>query len=147
MSKVDESRAKPKVGAQKHRQAHHHLSFPSQEERIRQIFGLPPGTPLPPVSQQSLEQYYAYLSGRLSLPLEAMYCQHGGEMRQLIQYVRVLELSDPKEIRQSTLHGLYCKVESTKQALHVPLTELGIREENPNCQMLDDYSYWFVNWR
>ena len=147
MSKVDESRANPKAGAQKHRQAHHHLSFPNQEERIRQIFGLPADAALPPVGEQTLEQYYAYRAGRLSLPFEAMYCPNGGAMRQLIHYVRVLEMADPKEIRQSSLHGLYCKVENTKQVLHVPLTELGVREENPNCQLLDDYSYWFVNWR
>ncbi len=147
MSKVNETRANPTVGDKQHRNAHHHLSFPGQEERIRQVFGLPPDAALPAVGEQSLEQYCAYLAGRLSLPFEAMYCPNGGEMRQLIHYVRVLQLSDSKEIRQSSLHGLYCNVENTKQMLHVPLTELGVREESPNCQLLDDYSYWFVNWR
>ena len=87
MSKVNETRANPTVGDKQHRNAHHHLSFPGQEERIRQVFGLPPDAALPAVGEQSLEQYCAYLAGRLSLPFEAMYCPNGGEMRQLIHYV------------------------------------------------------------
>jgi hypothetical protein len=147
MSKVNEGRARPAAGAKEHRPTHHHLSFPSQEERIRQVFGIAADAALPAVGEQSLEQYSAYLGEQLSLPFEAMYCPNGGDMRQLIHYVRVLGLSDSQEIRASILHGLYCKVENTKQTLHVPLTELGVREESPNCQLLDDYSYWFVNWR
>jgi hypothetical protein len=147
MSKVNEPRADVKVGAKQHHQRHHHLSFPNQEERIRLIFGLAPDSPLPGVSQHVLEQYYAHLVERLSLPFEAIYCQNGGDMRQLIHYVRVLQLMDPATVRESNLYGLYCKVENTKQVLQLPLTELGVREDNPNCQLIDDYAYWFVNWQ
>ncbi len=147
MSKVNQPRPNPKPATDKPGEAHHHRRFPRQEARIRQVFELATDAPLPKVSEHTLERYHAYLGEQLSLPFEAMYCQNGGEMRQLIHYVRVLELTDPKEIRQSRLHGLYCKIESTRQALHVPLSELGVREENPNRELLDDYSYWFVNWR
>jgi len=147
MSKINESRPDAKIEANQHHTPHHHLSFPNQEERIRQVFRIPDDALLPSVNEDALEQYYAYFVERLSLPFDAIYCQNSGKMRQLIHYIRVLEVAHPREIRQSSLHGLYCKVENTKQILHLPLTELGVREDNPNCQLLDDYNYWFVNWR
>ena len=50
-------------------------------------------------------------------------------------------------LQSDELHGLSCKARNSKDMLDLPLSELGVREENPNCQLLDDYAYWFVNWR
>ncbi len=36
---------------------------------------------------------------------------------------------------------------NAKQILELPLTELGVRDDNPNCQLIDDYAYWFINCR
>ena len=148
MAKVDESRVEANAAARQRHGQHHHLSWPSQEDRIRTVFGLPADAPLPRVNEETLTSYHIHMAGQLALPFEALYCPTGGEMRQLIHYVHVTELIDPRQIRPSTLHhGLSCKARNSKDMLDLPLSELGVREENPNCQLLDDYAYWFVNWR
>jgi hypothetical protein len=68
-------------------------------------------------------------------------------MRQLIHYVKILEMMDPRKGRNHTLHGLLCLAQNHKEALNLPLVELGVRDDNPNCQLIDDYAYWFVNYR
>ena len=95
-----------------------------------------------------MTRYFQHLVENLAIPFQAIYCQTGGVMRQLIHYVHVLELTDPRHCRQSALHdGLSCRAQNSKDVLVLPLAELGVREEDPNCQLLDNYAYWFVNWR
>lgn len=147
MSKVNESRTDATSGAHQRQGRHHHLSFPNQEERIRQVFGIPSEDPLPPVREDTLARYYAFIVDKLTFPFEAVCCPNGGDARQLIHYVRVLGLIDPGQIRQSNLHGLYCLAENAKGSLQLPLTELGLRDEGPNGQIVDDFAYWFVNWQ
>jgi len=82
------------------------------------------------------------------MPCEALYCPTGGDdPRQLIHYVRVVELLDPRRSRNHNFFGLFCKAQNAKGMLELPLDELGVRDENPNCQLIDDYAYWFVNCR
>jgi len=148
MSQADQSRLNVEtVGGQAHPNRPFHFPTPSQDERIRKVFGLSDEAPIPPVSDESLGLYFDFLSRRLALPFEALYCQTDGEMRQLIHYVRVTELIDPALNRKSNLHGLHCKAENTKSIVEIPLVELGVREDNANSQLIDDYAYWFVNWR
>ena len=147
MSQVNQARVDVKLGGQ-HALGHpYHFSSPTQDVRIRKIFGLPDKAPLPRVGDETLAAYYDYLAAQLSLPFEALYCQNDGEMRQLIHYVRVTELTDPRQSRNRNLHGLSCTVQDLRETVELPLTELGVREENPNSQLIDDYAYWFVNWR
>ena len=110
-------------------------------------FGLPEESPLPLVRHETLAAYFDYLMAHLSLPFEALYCQQGGEMRQLIYYVHVTELVDPRRSRNHSLHGLLCKAKNHKDFLELPLAEFGVQEDSPNCQLIDDYAYWFVNCR
>jgi hypothetical protein len=148
MAKLDESGVETTAVAQQRHGQHHHLSWPSQEDRIRTVFGLPADSPLPRVNEETLTRYHIHLACKLVLPFEALYCPTSGEMRQLIHYVHVTDMIDPRHSRPSTLHhGLSCKAVNAKNVLDLPLSELGVREENPNCELLDDYSYWFVNWR
>ena len=147
MAKVDESRVEASVVAQQRHGQHHHLSWPSQEDRIRTVFGLPADAPLPCVNEETLTRYHIHMAGKLALPFEALYCQTSGEMRQLIHYVRVTELTDPRQGRKHNLYGLFCKARNVKEVLELPLADLGVRDDNPNCQLIDDYAYWFVNWR
>ena len=147
MSLADESRLETAVGGRHSAGCQCHFPVASQEDRIRKVFKLVGDAPLPSVSDRALATYYDYLTATLALPFEALYCPTGGEMRQLIHYVRVTELANPQQSRMRNLHGLFCMAQNSKTVLELPLDELGVREENPNCQLLDDYAYWFVNWR
>jgi hypothetical protein len=147
MWQVNESRREAKAVGQHQDGRPYHYSAPNQDNRIRQIFGLASDAPLPSVSDAALAMYFDYLAVSLSLPFEALYCPNSSEMRQLIHYVRVTELTDPRQSRMHNLYGLSCRAQNVKEALELPLAELGVRDDNPNCQLLDDYAYWFVNWR
>jgi hypothetical protein len=147
MSRTDQSRVETKMGVRHQEGPHHHFTTPSQDKRIRQVFGLADEAPIPAVSDTSLAIYHDFLVANLKLPFEALYCQNGGELRQLIHYVRVVELSHPRNFGGHVPHGLLCRAQNVKQVMDLPLDELGVRDDNPNCQLLDDYAYWFVNWR
>jgi len=146
MSQADESRLETQVGDRHHAGRPYHFATPSQEQRVRKVFGLGDDAPLPAVNDHALATYYDYLVAHLSLPFEALYCPTGGDMRQLIHYVHVIELTDPRPGRMhNNLHGLSCKARNAKQVLELSLADLGVRDDNPNCQLMDDYAYWFVN--
>jgi hypothetical protein len=124
-----------------------HFIAHSQDDRIRKIFALPDESPLPKVHGETLAVYYDYLVSQFSFPFEALYCQSGGEMRKLIHYVNIVTLVDPRKSRNLSLTGLLCQAQNHKEMLELPLSEFGVREDNPNCQLMDDYAYWFVNHR
>ncbi len=147
MSQADESRLEIQVGARHHDSRPYHFPSLNQDDRIRRVFGLTDGVSLPSVSNPALAMYYDYLAASLSLPFEALYSPTTGEIRQLIHYVRVVELTDPSQSRNHNLFGLFCKAYNTNKVLDLPLAALGVRDDNPNCQLIDDYAYWFVNRR
>jgi hypothetical protein len=147
MSQADDARLDTQVGARRQAGRPYHFPLPSQDDRIRRVFGLSDDAPLPSVTDQTLAVYYEHLCAGLALPFDALYCPAGGEMRQLIHYVHVTELTDPHRGEMHNLHGLFCKASNAKEDFHLPLADLGVREENPNCQLIDDYAYWFVNCR
>ena len=115
------------------------------EDRIRRVFQLGHGEPLPGVSEETLRRYHQYLLAKLSFPFDALYCRDDVASRQLVQYIRVVGLSEEVRIRRDNRHGVVCKAHNRDHAIELPLAELGVREENPNCQLIDDYAYWFVN--
>lgn len=146
MSQVNASRLDATSGnLHSNNGAPYHFTAASQEARIRRVFGLPEESPLPSVCERTLAEYHDYLKTHLAIPFEGLFCQNGGEMRQLIHYVQVIELIDPRHARNPSLHGLLCRAQNHRNILEVPLAEFGVREESPNCQLLDDYAYWFVN--
>ena len=147
MSKAEDIRLETRVGSRHQDGRPFHYPSLSQDDRIRRVFGLPEEAPLPSVNDQTLVAYYEYLVSNLSLPFDALFCQNGGEMRQLIHYVHVTELMDPRRSRNHSTSGLLCKAKNHKDFLELPLAEFGVREDNANCQLIDDYAYWFVNCR
>jgi hypothetical protein len=147
MLPADESRLESRVGSRHQDGRPYHFPALSQEDRIRKVFELAEDAPLPRVSDQALATYHDYLVASLLLPFDALYCPTGTDIRQLIHYVRVTELMHPLLGRQHNLYGLFCKAQNAKQVLDLPLAELGVRDDNPNCQLIDDYAYWFVNSR
>jgi hypothetical protein len=115
-----------------------------EEDRIRVVFGLPGHAPLPKVSKDALAQYHEYLLDKLSFPFQALYAETAPPVKQIVRYVSVVGLSDNANRRQ---YGLFCKVEIGDRTMEVPLAEMGLREGDPNRQLLDDYLYWLWNSR
>jgi hypothetical protein len=147
MSQVDGSRLETESGVRHSDGRPYHFPVLSQDSRIRRVFQVQEDAPLPLVNDHTLAAYYEHLLAGLALPFEALYCPTKGDLRQLIHYVRVTELIDPRTGTAHNIHGLHCRAQNTKEVLDLPLADLGVRDENPNCQLLDDYAYWFVNWR
>jgi hypothetical protein len=115
-----------------------------EQERIRAVFGLSPDAPLPQVNLLSLTHYRDYLSARLTFPFHALYAESTPPVRHLVRYVTLVGLRSEIGFVSG---GLLCEVENVPHGKSLPLAEIGVREDNPNYQLLDDYAYWFYNWR
>lgn len=111
----------------------------NEDDRIRAAFGLPAGAPLPEVNKDTLQQYHEYLTQKLSFPFQALYAETQPPVRQLVRYATVIGLSDSVRRR---LFGLFCKVQIDEAVLELPLADLGIREDDANRQLIDDYLHW-----
>jgi hypothetical protein len=125
----------------------YHFSPLNQDDRIRKVFGLSSESTLPLVREETLAVYYDYLVANLSLPFDALYCQNGGKMRHLIHYVQITELVNPRNSRNHANQGLLGRALHHREMLELPLADFGVMEDNPNCQLVDDYAYWVVNCR
>ena len=110
-----------------------------EENRIRLAFGLAGHMPLPAVNKETVAQYHQYLLRKLSFPFQALYAETVPPVKQIVRYVNVVGPSDDAKRRQ---FGLFCKVEVGDRTLELPLAELGMREDDPNRQLVDDYLEW-----
>jgi len=115
------------------------------EERIRGVFHLGVADPLPLVRQNSLQDYHAHLAAYLSFPFRASHCE---EMEPLVLDNSVLAtgLCDPARIPLQSAAGIFCEVVFC-HTMRLPLALLRVDPWNPNCQMIEDYWYWFWNCR
>jgi hypothetical protein len=112
--------------------------------RIRAVFGLSDHAPIPKVSNETLLVYRDFLLANLSFPFEALYAETTPPVRRLFRCVAVVGLSDTVPHRLQTL---LCRVRNGSQEVEIPLAELGIREDNPNHRLVDDFAHWYWNWR
>lgn len=119
-------------------------STDTEEDRIRTVFGLPGHSPLPEVGKDSLLKYHEYLTEKLTFPFQALYAEINPPVRQLVRYVAVVGLSDSPNRRR---YGLFCKVQLGEDLLEVALADLGMPEDSPVQQLVDDYLYWLWNSR
>ncbi len=113
-------------------------------ERIQAVFGLPADAPLPAVNLHTLDLYRDYLLSHLAFPFEALCAEKNPPVRHLVRYIRVLGL---REVAGHVSEGLLCDVEGIPHVKRLLLAEIGIREDNENHQLVDDYAYWFYNYR
>ena len=81
------------------------------------MFGLSEKSPLPPVREDTLAAYHAYLAEHLSLPFDALCCESGIDVRQLVHYIQIIELVPPQKNRSGSLQGLCCKARNHKVTL------------------------------
>ena len=121
------------------------LSMDDQDDRIRSIFELTTDDPLPEADDESLLAYYEYLAAKLSFPFEAKYSFETGPFESQTFSVTVLGLLDPDDFPGAE-YGLFCQARRDGERIELPLTEVEVGKGNPNRRLVEDYSYWFVNW-
>jgi len=113
------------------------LSEKDQDDRVRMALGLTHDDPLPEVSRKTLIAYHRYLAANLRFPLRARSEADGTSLT-------VHRLLDPKECDPDE-EGLLCEARSREGPLDVPLSELD--KAVGNRKLVEDYAYWFYNWR
>jgi hypothetical protein len=118
----------------------------NRTERIRAAVGPVVGG-LPSVDEKTLARYAAYLSANLSLPFSAYYPQPNGAREEIEFRCEVVEVLDPARHVGDEFDGLFCKIRKGTFEVNLPLRELYMPEENANRQLIEDYAFWFANWR
>jgi hypothetical protein len=122
------------------------LNLNDQDDRIRAILGLTTDDPLPDVDDQSLRRYHRHLAAHLSFPFEASYSRETGPMQDTTFAVTVVGLLDPDDCDET--YGLLCEARQGRRLLEVPLGEIEVKKKgDANRRLVEDYSYWFWNWR
>jgi hypothetical protein len=121
------------------------LALDNQDDRVRVALGVTSDDPVPDVDEVKILTYYKYLAAHLSFPFEAEFSADTGPMEQESYPVTLLGLLHPEEYDDD--FGLVCKARQGGQCLHLPLSEVEVPKGKPNHALVDDYSYWFWNWR
>jgi hypothetical protein len=116
-----------------------------QARRIMAALGVRGGVPT--VSEEMLARYHKYLAAHLSMPFVAYYPQPTNS-REKTEFRRVVvELLDPTRYACDEIDGIFCKTCQGDFEVNLPLIELHLPEDSPNCQLIEDYWYWMWNWR
>ncbi len=121
----------------------------SSERRRRRILaalGLASG-PLPRVDDDTLSRYYRYLSANLPLPFTAYYPRPKDAKEEIEFRCTVLELLDPALHLGDAFDGIFCKTRKGEYEINLPLIELDSPQNSLTFQLIDDFWYWFWNWR
>src|SRR5579883_856579 len=113
------------------------LSEKDQDDRVRMALGLTHDDPLPDVSPKSLRAYHRYLAARLRLPFKAKAERDGMPLT-------VQRLVDPNDCDLDD-EGLLCEARSREGPFDIPLSE--VEGGGENRRLVEDYGYWFHNWR
>jgi hypothetical protein len=116
----------------------------NQPNRIRAVFGLAEDAPLPRVQRNTLHRFYEHLTVHVAVPFDGLYAETKPPIRRLVHYIRVLKIL---EVPDRLSEGLLCQAQNMHHTLELPLAEVGVREDDPNYQLIDDYAYWFLNRR
>jgi hypothetical protein len=122
---------------------------PSQVGRISRVsaaFALTNG-PLPNVSENAVLQYYEYLFAHLKLPFAAYYPAPRNSAEESQFRCDVIELLSPSEHLGDLFDGIFCRTRKGTYEINLPLIELQVVRGNPNFQLIDDFRFWFWNWR
>jgi hypothetical protein len=45
------------------------------------------------------------------------------------------------------MYGLFCEARQGRRHVELPLGEVEVKKGDPNRRPVEDYSYWFWNWR
>ena len=117
-----------------------------QKERILAALGID-GDYLPLVNEETLFKYFEYLSEHLSFPFTTHYPEPTTPLEEDQYECTVMELLDPSKHVSDEFDGIFCKTSKAGFEVNLPLIELEISQDSPDLQMIEDYWYWFCNWR
>ena len=124
------------------------LSPEDQDDRVRTVFDLTSNDPLPDVEQDTLEAYHDCLSKNLVFPFEAEHASETGPFSSRTMQVKVIGLGDPDEEPMiDETYGILCEARHERRLVTLALGEIEVRKSKLNRQMVEDYSYWFWNYR
>ena len=118
------------------------LNTKDQDDRIRAILGVTSNDPLPETSEETLRTYLNYLTSHLSFPFQGKYAVETGPFQQTEHTVTILALLNDWQKEG----GLLCEVTEKSEFLVLPLVALEVTANKQNRQLVDDYTYWFVNY-
>ena len=120
------------------------LSPKDEDDRVRMVFGLTSNDPLPEVDDETLAAYHKYLAANLTFPIEA---EHGAEYGHPEQ-VKVIGLGDlDEEPMLDEEYGILCEARMEREIVTLPLGEVEVTKGKANRQLMEDYHYWFWNYR
>jgi hypothetical protein len=120
------------------------LSKKNQDDRVRMVLGLTSNDPLPEVTTPLLAAYRTFLAAHLSFPFEARHePERGGPA--VVKVTGLGEIEDDAMVDEH--YGLLCTARFGRRGIVAPLDALERVEGRTNRQLVDDYSYWFQNWR
>lgn len=141
-------------------------NYEEQEKRIGEIVGLDKDGEVNFVNEKTLNSFYEYLVQNLTLPCEVTgsedfpweeYYIIGGGSKQEHNKLRKTKPSylDTYELLKVvyTVEGyselmVAVKRTSDKKKFTLPLADLEVSNGNSqNARLIDDYAFWYVNWR
>ncbi len=124
------------------------LSEKDQDDRVRMALGLTHDDPLPDVTHESLLAYHRYLAAKLKFPIYATFWEESGAFSSKKVTATIARLADPQEGGIDEGYGLAGSGRTPNgQEIEFPLDDIELGKQDPNRRLLDDYSYWFHNWR
>ena len=115
-----------------------------REARIRSVFGLCCGEPLPQACLDALLTYYEHLAARLSFPFVGDF-QQAVEPSPEPRRVTVVRLLQKAGVNDSD--GILCRAVGDKGARGVRLAEVRVAPNSANSQLVADYCHWLWNYR
>lgn len=116
------------------------LSEDSPEDGIRMVFGLTSDDPLPPINNQTQRRYLAFLKAHLAFPLKAEYAAASVLGSDASEEVTVVGFASKSSIDPDD--GIVCQAQKLRHTFDVPLSNIHVREDDPNFQYVEDYTYW-----
>jgi hypothetical protein len=124
------------------------LSPDDEDDRVRMAFGLTHDDPLPDVTYETLLAYHRYLAAHLMFPIYANFWEESGPFSSKKVTATITGLADPQEGGIDEGYGLAGLARTPDgEAIEFPLDDIELGKKDPNRRLLDDYSYWFHNWR
>ncbi len=115
------------------------FSGDDREGRIRSVFGLFSGDPLPRACLDGLLTYYEHLAVRLSFPFVGDF-QRGTEPWLGPRSMNVVRLLQKAGVNDSD--GILCRAVDDKGARGMRLAEVRVAPNSANSQLIADYRYW-----
>jgi hypothetical protein len=113
-------------------------------ERMAPIFGITTDDNWPDINHQSMEILYDHLISNVSFPFKAEFSmpdpEKGGEA---ITDIYVDNIVDPDLIDETEAYGLICEAREEKGGFKVPLSEIVIKQDDPNFNLIEDYCIWY----